>query len=1113
MKLLLLIFILLIPLVLTAQPEPDIVINDFSGGLNTNTSLLRLQPNQGNIFLNWDIGEGYLTKRKGYLQLLTGKDTVWGDDPTSGIFAIRRADGVGRIYGITSIPGDTAQFTYWTSDAGTLGDSSGCPGGLGASCDSTTSADPPDSTGYGMFLASPGLPATPPGSGSMYYFQDVASRVLYNYVYQGVTPHWTYWNDRAYMTNGRQRPLVFHPYNEFGRDGYVRELVPLTPGEPLIVPLDVSGNLNGEYYYMLSISSDCGEIFSTEAKFLNGEMEAWTGNLPDNWDSLPGATGRISENTDTVKAGNSSLKVLGQARSGNWGIYGQIHNGVSQGMVLNSDTTYIASVWVWLRSDGGSANITVYDTSSRPFSTAVGHASINTPTDTFVNLSCVFSPLNGKTGVVMQVYLKGSGGDDTCYFDSAAVRRAEGSRLGVVTKPVTANDENVLFTNFPWQSISTDCDYGKEDTSDYDNLTYKIYRTKANPGTIRTNDNFFLVKSLSVNSNYFGNNFYTDTLTWIDTIPDDTLGLEGFSEIKNIDSVRYGRDSSLIISGTRVGAPTYIKSGDGVHDIGYIFLTHTFEADTVVATSYMMTYYDTLINAESDSGRSLFIARNYKDSVYVLGIPPVPGGKAHFRRKIYRATYLVNTIPRDSVVYRDTTIIVNYGYAGGADPYGEPENEAQEYAEYHVPWNWINSRFKQHRIVHCTPDFRKSYNSEVSFDVRYYADTTGGNYSNYLDTTMSPYRLIGEISGSDSVFVDSITYDSSLQGKFYFKSAAPYNLNGITSFNGALFGFIGSSVKWSYLDTGTVWGSFNDITLNPDDGDVITAILPMRDYIKVYKNMSQYAVFPGTEFAYERLEAVEGLGCIAPHSAIATKEGIFYLSHEGVVREQGSEFRDIGSKFSIISEPINNLLLNRTTEALRKGYSYIHKSKYHLAFADIDTTFVYHLKTGGWTISDYAAEQAIPYDTLTGNNNNKTPSTELVFIMGSDDFLYKADTLSKDSVTIASNGTSSGGNIINTKYRSAPFGIGAQRSSVNKMGLWRESNDATGLINIKLIDAEGDTVFADRIDTVATRYDMHGVGAVSSNYFQWEISDSLLDSLAIDRIDTWIYKLGEEELK
>jgi len=61
------------------------------------------------------------------------------------------------------------------------------------------------------------------------------------------------------MTNGLQRPLGFQPYNEIGADGYVSELVPLTPGEPLIVPMNVEGNLNGEYYYMISHGSYCGE--------------------------------------------------------------------------------------------------------------------------------------------------------------------------------------------------------------------------------------------------------------------------------------------------------------------------------------------------------------------------------------------------------------------------------------------------------------------------------------------------------------------------------------------------------------------------------------------------------------------------------------------------------------------------------------------------------------------------------------------------------------------------------------------------------------------------------------------------------------------------------------
>lgn len=1073
MKLWVTIFILLIPLVLFAQPEPNIVINDFSGGLNTNTSLLRLKPNQGNIFLNWDIGEGYLTKRKGYMQLLPllagpwpAGDTLAGDDPTIGLFAFRRADGVRRICGIVSQAGDTS----------------------GASS---------DSTGLGWFLASPGLVAFPPGSGAYYYFQEDVSRRYYNYVYQGVTPHWTYWNDRVYMTNGRQRPLVFHPYNEFGQDGYVRELVPLTPGEPLIVPLDVTGNLNGEYFYMIGHSSSCGEALSAN-KVTNGDLESWTGNLPDNWDTLANTTGFIVQETDSVKNGSSSLRLTSASGAGFY------PKGIRQTIETDADSSWQVSAWVHNTTNGGGTfSIIARDTIN---GNVLNFVLISDSTGQFIKYQFDVLPRPGRDSI--ELYLQVNRGvSDTIYFDSINVQATQVKRFAVVTKPVIANNENVLLTNFPWQTIVAGCAFGD---AAYDVLDINIYRTKANPGEITTSDKFWLVDTKS-----FTDKVQIDTFTYIDTLSDDSFGNGSFVTSITIDSLPIGRDLSLVLTGVRVGAPTYV-SNDSLSNGTNIFNTVTIANETFLRTSYICTYYDTLINAESDSGRSLHIFKAANENMYHIGLPPLPGGKTHLTRRLWKSYQTITTRQKDSVTrILDTTITVNWSMRKVIELGGRGTSTSDDRGAFLTAIRKIESFIDYWgSAVSIDPPYNKWQadfgGHTIPYRLKIRETTPHPNPDSvFIDTTETMYRLIAEIPKSDSVFVDSILYDSTIRGKPYASVQAPFNLNYVTSFRDRLWGSVGSKLYWSYLDTGSVWGSFRNLLLGEDDGDEITAIIAKENYMKIYKNFSQFAVFAGNEFEFERSWVVTGVGCIAPHSAISTESGMFYLSHKGLIREEASVHRERVASYGIISEPINNILLNRTTDALRKAYSYVHNNKYHLAFSDIDTTFVYHLKVGGWTIYDYAVEQAIPYDTLTENTKNRIPSTELVFINGENDQLYKADTTSKDKILIG--GT--GGNIINTKYRSAPFGIGAQRSSVNKMGLWRGSNDATGLINIKLINAEGDTVYSNRIDTVATRYDMHGVGAVSSNYFQWEISDSLLDSLAIDRIDTWIYKLGEEEIK
>lgn len=1037
--------VLLLSVVVSAE-EPQISITSFGRGMNTNTSLLKLKPNESSVCRNYDIGEDYLVQRAGYMKLFSealGDTGFWGPGAI-GLSGFRRADGVRRI-------------AYILQDTFSVSNDKDGMGWFRVSCDNCSGA-----------------------SGSYYWSQQAGQWAYYDYVYPGVTPHWTYWNDRLYMTNGRQRPLVFHPYNEMGRDGYVRELVPLTPGEPLIVPMDVVGNLNGEYYYIISHNSPCGSATGADS-LTNGAFTNWTGNKPDDWDTLFHGTSTIIEEA-TVKMGSAGSSV----RFTNERLFKNTDSvGVTQEVQVTDDSTYRASVWINARNDDGMViRMTIRDTSG----TLIDNVDYFGSTDGWIKLEATFTPTSGQDAIDLLVSFVGDDTEpiDTCYIDSALVQRIDplGERLGVVTKPVIANNENVLLTNFGWQTIASGCAY---DAAAYDTMDLEIYRTKANQGEINEDNKFWLIATLNMPVADSSSAF--DTLVYIDTLADSAIGHGDYVTFVNINNSDVGRDSNLVLSGVRVGAPTYVGKADGVHDIGYIFGIPIGTFEFLNKISYICTYYDTLINAESDSSRSLHIFHNdTADSVYVIGLPPIPGGKEHLIRKLYKSYSYIFKRPKDSIgVIKDTTINIR-GTIDESEPFLYNIITADRDISISVtPAGRGNSRIPR-------PDWKQ-------YRIKYYDYVP--SVDSTLDTITTHYKLIAEIKKSDSIFIDDILFDSTQKGNPYFKSSAPFNLTNITSFNDALFGSVGSFLKWSYLDSGSVWGSFRDISLDEDDGDYITAILPFRTYIKVYKNKSQYAVYPGGgEFEYERQETVDGLGCIASHSALTYQNAIFYLSEIGVIYEQGSVNRDRGSQFGIISEPINNILLNRTRDALRKAYGFIFNDKYWLSFSEIDTTFVYHLKTGGWSIYSYAFAQPTMYDTLSENSKNRVPSGDMVFINGDDNRLYKADTTSTDSTKGA------GGKVINTHYRSAPLVILSDDYKINKFGIWRESNDATGGIDVRLYNAEGDSVWYQYVDTIAKRYDIYGVNVDVSNYFQIDIQDTTLDSLAIDKIDNWLDQMG-----
>ena len=135
------------------------------------------------------------------------------------------------------------------------------------------------------------------------------------------------------------------------------------------------------------------------------------------------------------------------------------------------------------------------------------------------------------------------------------------------------------------------------------------------------------------------------------------------------------------------------------------------------------------------------------------------------------------------------------------------------------------------------------------------------------------------------------------------------------------------------------------------------------------------------------------------------------------------------------------------------------------------------------------------------NSKNRIPSSEMLFITGDDNKIYKADTTAYDSVDAT----------IISHYRSAPLWTTSDQYTVNKFGLWRESDDDTTGLNIRFYNAEGDSVDYTYVDTIATRYDIHNVHMDKSNYFQIDIIDSLVDSLAIEQIDVWPVYRGSRE--
>jgi len=661
---------------------------------------------------------------------------------------------------------------------------------------------------------------------------------------------------------------------------------------------------------------------------------------------------------------------------------------------------------------------------------------------------------------------------------------------GYSSIPIKVIDGRVLITNIPPPAYDTLVDIADTTGQYSDSVVVAIYRSLANEDN--TDDTAFTYYRVWVDSLVpYG---ALDTLTIIDSIPDDSFGTGSYTNqiMGQIIGLAISNSYSLDLYAFRSGAPTYVRYNDGADSANYIFPRDTGDggspviADSIVlrSVSYICTYIDTLTEFESDSSRALRINWTAGDTCYTIGVPKAPTGMEYLKRAIYKSyTYEVvqDTALTDPTV-KDTSI---YMYSAASPGY-----------------RWYLEILKNGQLIQVAPPvYRSDMESAMpTFHTGVYRIKFKTGIPNifYRDSVITPYFKIGEIDDYTTLtFLDTTTFDSTLTGTIFTRPTARKHFGQLKPFGDRMWGIDRSNVSWSYLDTSGLWGAWSYIALNPDDGDENIAIAPCRDYMKVFKNKSQFILYMDSDYEYSRKWIVDGIGCVAPKSMVACNNGLIYLSNHGVVNETGSVYRDKGSDYGIISYPIDDLIDYKPSE-LRTAIGFLYDDKYWLSFPAKDTTYVYDLITGGWAIYGYAFSDATNYDTVQTATMN--PPTEMVFTIKDDKGIYLvADTTQTDN-----------GVPIIARWKSGPFAKSSRNVRIDKLGFWTDDNSSFSYV---LYDAE-DTAKIDSIKiTPDDRYYLISPVINESNYFQLGITnlpDTSAD-LEINEIDIYV-KPGTAEI-
>lgn len=216
-----------------------------------------------------------------------------------------------------------------------------------------------------------------------------------------------------------------------------------------------------------------------------------------------------------------------------------------------------------------------------------------------------------------------------------------------------------------------------------------------------------------------------------------------------------------------------------------------------------------------------------------------------------------------------------------------------------------------------------------------------------------------------------------------------------------------------YCETGdpTTWNTgSNIIDINSDDGDEITGILPLSDFLIIYKRNGIWVLSGNSNLNFAVNKRVSRIGCFAPRSLVAFNNRHYFLDRTGVHVFDSASAIEISGKVQpeIDSIPTDALKENSAATIYKKRYwlSYIPAGETeHRAIlaADLRRDFF-----GGW--SKFVGINVASFAQW----DSRDDSGEIYAGDSSDGFVWQLDTGSDD-----------GGTDIDAAYQSKVFKMGA----------------------------------------------------------------------------------------
>jgi len=596
--------------------------------------------------------------------------------------------------------------------------------------------------------------------------------------------------------------------------------------------------------------------------------------------------------------------------------------------------------------------------------------------------------------------------------------------IGRVSAPVKVKDGRMMLRKFQLPPQSTDTGAFRYLLTTDDTVEFAVWRSKGNPGRL-TAASYLFDTGLRLKIDSEG--VLGDSII-IDSLADSALATDSILAVT--DSL-YGRDSTGALS-RRYGAPTFLAC-DTVTDtaIADLHIMHGWPSQAKnLGVVYYVAFHDTITGNQGALSQGLAVynaeGTSYNLDTVAIGLPQIPDGDSGMVLDLYRGQIYQ--------VGRDTG-----GYEIRSDKWFESFNRI-----------FIDSGYAVDSVITLPP------------------------------------RLLAQLSSSDSIYVDSVRQDSLDLCKTYTGVEPPSVLANIFPYDNYMFGYKGSQLWRSDLDSAYKWGVWNITEVDRDNGDQITLVYPGRTAMRIFKFFSNYNIWDG----YTKPEIVGRWGCIAPFSYVPGALN-YYLSSGGIVGETDGKQLERTVSQGLISKQLNNFDdLSMATQYGMVG-QYLPTEQMAL-FCLGDTTYAYFEKTGSWATWDFTFGGGCLYDV----------EDELDFMPGKTFYFFRAG---DSTIYTYGTGNTDNGDSIRVEWKSGAIYPDRWKEQVQDIGLWVEStNGDDSLILVYVLDDGGDTLsttaFSDLNDA---RYHLKEVAtAEPGQYFQiYIVSDKSLADTRINGID------------